>query len=91
MSSTIESFQKDLNSLLFDFEECSQQKYPMFVFRLEKKNFIINFLFHRIDQTVKTVYFNRINSAIATTIDWHREPHNTIGTVMNTLAEDLQW
>jgi hypothetical protein len=73
MSSTIESFQKDLNSLLFDFEECSQQKYPI------------------IDQTVKTVYFNRINSAIATTIDWHREPHNTIGTVMNTLAEDLQW
>jgi hypothetical protein len=55
------------------------------------KIFIINFLFHRIDQTVKTVYFNRINSAIATTIDWHREPHNTIGTVMNTLAEDLQW
>ena len=91
MLATIESFQKDLNSLSSDFEEYSQRKYPVFVLQLKKTNQSISFLFYRIDQTVKTIYFNRINSAQATTIDWTREPHNTIGAVVNTLAEDLQW
>ncbi len=29
--------------------------------------------------------------AHATTIDWNREPHNSIAGIMNTLADDLQW
>ncbi len=43
------------------------------------------------DQTIKTVYFNKINMAKVSTIDWNREPHNNINGVMNTLSEDLQW
>jgi hypothetical protein len=40
---------------------------------------------------VKNLYFNKVNMAHATTIDWNREPHNNIAGIMNTLAEDLQW
>ncbi|CAF4818558.1 unnamed protein product, partial [Rotaria sp. Silwood1] len=43
------------------------------------------------DITVRTIYYNKINMAHSSTIDWTREPNNSMAGVMNTLAEDMQW
>jgi hypothetical protein len=51
----------------------------------------IKYLFYRVDNSIKNVYFNKINMAHATTIDWNQEPHNNIVGIVNTIAEDIQW
>ncbi|CAF3062198.1 unnamed protein product [Rotaria socialis] len=44
------------------------------------------------DPSVKNIYFNKMNMAHSSTMDWNREPTNNILiSIMNTLAEDLQW
>ncbi len=60
---------------------------------LKKNTKFLNrkYLFSRLDNSVKNVYFNKSNMAHATTIDWNQEPHNNINGIMNTVAEDLQW
>ncbi|CAF4885816.1 unnamed protein product, partial [Rotaria sp. Silwood2] len=35
--------------------------------------------------------FNKMNMAHSSTVDWNREPSNTMSGIMSTLAEDLQW
>ncbi|CAF5135063.1 unnamed protein product, partial [Rotaria sp. Silwood1] len=63
-----------------DFEEIL----PCFEENSRKKN-------PTIDINVRNVYFNKMNMAHSSTVDWNREPNNTICGIMNTLAEDLQW
>jgi hypothetical protein len=43
------------------------------------------------DNTVRTVYYNKMNMAHSSTIDWTREPMSSMAGMMNTLAEDMQW
>ncbi|CAF3176587.1 unnamed protein product [Rotaria sp. Silwood2] len=43
------------------------------------------------DNTVRTIYYNKINMAHSSTIDWTREPITSMAGIMNTLAEDMQW
>jgi len=43
------------------------------------------------DNNVKTVYYNRMNMAHSSTVDWTREPISSMKTIMNTLAEDMKW
>ena len=47
--------------------------------------------FSRTDNNVRTVYYNRMNMAHSSTVDWSREPINSMAGMMNTLAEDMQW
>jgi hypothetical protein len=47
--------------------------------------------FYRSDNTVRTVYYNKMNMAHSSTIDWTREPMSSMAGMMNTLAEDMQW
>jgi len=78
--------------MLPNFEEHLKKKYPLFVFNLIKKIFHLKvFFFFRTDNTVRSVYYNKMNAAHSSTIDWFREPINAMSGVMNTLAEDMQW
>ncbi|CAF0807914.1 unnamed protein product [Adineta ricciae] len=43
------------------------------------------------DNTVRTVYYNKMNMAHSSTIDWTKEPISSMSGIMNTLAEDMQW
>ncbi|UJR21771.1 hypothetical protein I4U23_024846 [Adineta vaga] len=43
------------------------------------------------DNTVRTVYYNKMNMAHSSTVDWTREPISSMTGIMNTLAEDMQW
>ena len=36
-------------------------------------------------------YYNKINMAHSSTVDWTREPVNSMAGIINTLAEDMQW
>lgn len=49
------------------------------------------FFLERPDNNVKTVYYNRMNMAHSSTVDWTREPMSSMKTIMNTLAEDMKW
>ncbi|CAF3788051.1 unnamed protein product [Rotaria sp. Silwood1] len=52
---------------------------------------LLNSSIAQTDITVRTIYYNKINMAHSSTIDWTREPNNSMAGVMNTLAEDMQW
>ncbi|CAF1198071.1 unnamed protein product, partial [Rotaria sordida] len=43
------------------------------------------------DNTVRTVYYNKINMAHSSTVDWTREPMTSMSGIMSALAEDMQW
>ncbi|CAF0794211.1 unnamed protein product [Adineta ricciae] len=43
------------------------------------------------DVAVKNAYYNKVNMAHSATINWHKDLSNPMSSVMNTLAEDLQW
>lgn len=48
-------------------------------------------LFDRADNTVRTIYYNKMNMAHSSTVDWTREPMSSMSGIMNTLAEDMKW
>ncbi|CAF0741220.1 unnamed protein product [Rotaria sordida] len=69
-----------INSYKKDFDEIL----PYFEDNSRKKH-------STIDANVRTIYFNKMNMAHSSTVDWNREPNNTMIGITSTLAEDLQW
>jgi len=57
---------------------------PIFEEHLRKK-------YPATDNTVRTIYYNKMNMAHSSTVDWIREPISSMAGIMNTLAEDIQW
>lgn len=57
---------------------------PNFEEHLKKK-------FPAADNIVRTIYFNKLNMAHSSILDWSKEPMSTVGGIVNTIADDLQW
>ncbi|CAF4700724.1 unnamed protein product [Rotaria socialis] len=76
---------EDMNTQIVDaLKKDLDTMLPHFEEHLKKK-------YPSADNTVRTVYYNKINMAYSSTVDWTREPVNSMAGIMNTLAEDMQW